>query len=424
MFCFCKIADILNFLYKDAESGRWERFIMHHFYEKEENIDNLYLGSSHLYCAVNPLILDEKNEEVNFNLSTGSQKFSESYLLLQEADKRHDIRRVYLEMYYSVHTEDYLYTLQNHFRLLDEIKNSWAKQQLIWELDPEEEMMAVYLPFVRYRQEIFNIEYIKKQINEKSKADYREYRYCHTDENGTVEYIKNGFMSMNKILSAEDLVFECDDMSENPISDDAMVYLKRIIDYCKENNIELMLFSAPVYELQIYGTANYDAYVNQVKKVAEENALKYYDFNLCKETFLPIQRAEYFSDLGHLNSKGAELFSEVFYDVVTNDRGDYFYDSYEEKIEKSKPSVYGVLSKKVGETNFSYTIAATKEGKFEYRIDYFSDKEKEWYMIQDYSENKVFHSSNETEGCFVIRIRKVGEKEDIMELKIVKEEKG
>ena len=63
---FIGIAGLLNKMYKTDNDAHY-RILWHHFYEDEGKIDNLYLGSSHVYYALDPRILDELTGEYNFN---------------------------------------------------------------------------------------------------------------------------------------------------------------------------------------------------------------------------------------------------------------------------------------------------------------------------------------------------------------------
>ena len=62
------VTKVMNYLYID-DTDEFSRYMLHEFYEEEENIDRLYLGSSHVFCGINPVILDDINGENNFNLS-------------------------------------------------------------------------------------------------------------------------------------------------------------------------------------------------------------------------------------------------------------------------------------------------------------------------------------------------------------------
>lgn len=394
---------------------KWSDFVMEHFYNREGNIENLYLGSSHVYCDVDPVILDELTQKNNFNLSTGSQSFYQSYLLLQEADKLYDVEHVYLEMYYRMHVkgnENYYETTSN-FRVWDRMKNSAMKYISILQQDPNEELLAVYLPFSRFNSYLFDKDHIKNVQNTKEATyeqqiyhenGYLEALYC-IDEKRYKEY-KNG------------------DMDLEPMSAEAKQYLLKIIEYCADRDIPLTLFSSPMPEWMMIKAGNYDYYVNQVRSIADEYDLQYYDFNLCKEQYLSLSY-EHFRDDDHLNGAGADVFTPVLYDVLTNDKKEYFYDSYQEKLEKTEPAMYGLITDQTVEIpesgEITYEIASNREEGMEYQVEFIpSLREKECEVIQDYMQNKRFSFYSEEEGVFQISARICGETEPFVQLQVEK----
>ena len=67
------VTEAMNYLYVD-DTREFARCMMREFYEGKENIDRLYLGSSHVFCDIDPAILDEINGENNFNLASNTQQ--------------------------------------------------------------------------------------------------------------------------------------------------------------------------------------------------------------------------------------------------------------------------------------------------------------------------------------------------------------
>ena len=68
-----------------VQNYSWERNNWHYFYTEEKNIDNLFVGSSHVYTGVNPFILDELNGDNNFNLAMASMRMNGCYYSILEA---------------------------------------------------------------------------------------------------------------------------------------------------------------------------------------------------------------------------------------------------------------------------------------------------------------------------------------------------
>lgn len=393
----------------------WSDFVMEHFYNREENIENLYLGSSHVYCDVDPDILDELTQKNNFNLSTSSQSFYLSYLLLQEADKLYDLEHVYLEMYYYLHVKgnESYYEMDLNFKVWDRMNNSAMKNISILQQDPNEELFAVYFPFSRFNSYLFDTGHINNVQNKKEEIDKR----YHYHESGYME-------ALYSIDEKQYKEYKNGDMDLEPMSVEAKQYLLKIIEYCADRDISLTLFSSPMPEWMMIKAGNYDYYVDQVRGIADEYGLQYYDFNLCKEQYLSLSY-EHFRDDDHLNGAGADVFTPVLYDVLTNDKQEYFYDSYQEKLEKTEPAMYGLITDQTVEIpesgEITYEIASNREAGMEYRVEFIpSLREKECEVIQDYAQNKRFSFYSEEEGVFQISARMCGETEPFVQLQVEK----
>lgn len=353
------------------DTNEWSRAMFHDFYTREENIDTLFLGSSHVYCGINPEIITEKTKESAFNMATPAQPLNGSYYLLKEADKYNDLSHVYLELYFGQSVGE-----EGHFKEAGQLPRNWRNtnymkpslNKLSYMLTMSEPSLAymTFLPARRYWTDLFEPEKIKETIRQKRSAAYGEYT-AESELNGVKEiYVKDGFYYSEHKAEGGVLydIVKPEPFTENSMTLEAEQYLRKIISYCKEKNIELTLYSAPVtdYQASLYG--DYDLYVKQVKEIAEEYGLVYYDFNLCREENMDLTEDGLFRDKGHLNVYGAEIFSEVFADFFQGlSEGslcyeDYFYASYKEKLANGRERILGIL---VEETK-------REEGKVCYRI--------------------------------------------------------
>lgn len=127
---FLFVCRILNFLY--VEEDERARIMWHNFYEQEENIDYICVGSSHVYSAVNPEILTQKTGQNYYNMATGGQRLRESYYIIKEADHRHRLKGIYLELYFVPSIEgqgnyDDFHTISSGWKNLDYRKLSFDK---------------------------------------------------------------------------------------------------------------------------------------------------------------------------------------------------------------------------------------------------------------------------------------------------------
>lgn len=128
-----------------------------------------------------------------------------------------------------------------------------------------------------------------------------------------------------------------------PISPFGRANLTRIAEFCKKQNIRLVLVTAPLPSAYVQDTQNYQAYVDAMRSFAAANGTQYWDFSLFKDTdLLPIGFDD-FSDMHHLNGQGAETFSKAFATVAARsaageDVSSLFYDTVAEKLATSPDS--------------------------------------------------------------------------------------
>lgn len=94
------VVKVMDYLYVD-DTKEFARTMMHASYAEKNNIDRLYLGAFHVFCDIDPSVLDDGNSDDHFNMASGNQQFITSYYLLVEADKKHDLDQVYLNLYYT-----------------------------------------------------------------------------------------------------------------------------------------------------------------------------------------------------------------------------------------------------------------------------------------------------------------------------------
>lgn len=427
IFIFTFIVCVLNYMYVGGTDEE-ERILWHSFYEDEGKIDNLYLGSSHVYFDIDPYQLDRLNGQYNFNLSTPGQLMNGSYYLLREADRCNRLSHVYVELYYYYN----VYNVKDNFdgdresiekylsfnwENTDYMRLSFNKLQYMTTMADIEKYPDIFLGFTRYREHIDDWNYVREIMKRKRSSEYLNYQYrinYDDDENIYDEYFPKGRVYTSKELSPEQRRIMQDWILEgNPMAETSELYLRKVITYCQEKDIPITLFISPIYELLLISTEHYDSYLEQVRGIAAEYGLDVYDFNLVGGEYLPIQEPVYFRDAGHLNSKGAELFTDFFYKVVSGDTEEnrkYFYDSYEEKLAHAEPEVYGIYCRdepeEDGEVQYrSMYLASNRAEGMEYRIVMTPKSDKEQYLIQDFSENRAFRADISERGTCTITYR-------------------
>lgn len=330
LVCVVLLEKILEyFVYDDTMEEA--RAVMYDFYHQDK-IDNLFLGSSHVYFDINPAMLNEYTGKINFNLSTPFQSIIASYYLLREADKKYNIENVYLEVYYdlAIRKSSILY----NWRVYDYMPFSGNKLDFMLHAGESKERYLAFFRARRMWQNGLSFQKLREIILKKQSQTYREHRWIKINENG-IEYFEPGGYLYTEYIMDEDINMRVEKptvLPEEPMSEEAEKYLRKILDYCREHDISITLFSSPMTKYRLSSCNGQDHYLKQINAIAKEYGRNYYDFNLCKERYLDLEKEKYWRDWGHLNVWGAKKYTNVFYKIIMaspeEERDKYFYLSY------------------------------------------------------------------------------------------------
>lgn len=424
------LISVLNTMY--FEESEWEHILWKSFYE-QENIDNIFIGASHVYCDVNPYILDELNGMNNFNLSTGALTLGGAYYYLREASQRYSLKNAYIELYYSpncgTNSACSLGTLKNNWRQIFYFRESLNKYEYAVRNMGNAYYLEPLIPFVRYRSRLFDGDFINKVKDRKNSEWWKTYKFKSETDTETVEFMEKGFMKNSYIMDSNKLYFfetQMDLKSKGLMTFDNCEYMQQIIDYCKRNGINLKFFIAPFFEEEILSTRDYDSYYHQVLSIAQENDVELYDFNYVKKQYLDVVHQQYYIDNGHMNETGASIFTPFLWKVLSNSYNDnrlYFYDTYDEKISEGAPHLYGIYYDDYFKKGKNCTFASNTDNELEYYAAFVTEA-GENITIKEFSTNKEFTIPYEfNDGVLCVESRKKNDKRIVDSFRIELERK-
>lgn len=419
------IMNILHYIYVNDyanDSSSWERAVMKEFYSQEENIDYLYIGSSHIYMDIIPAKLDEINGRNNFNLSTSAQPMMASYYLLKEALKYHSPEHVYLEMYYMIPciygNLDNAEVLTRHWEILYQMPPSLNKLDYKFHLANKKFGMMTFFPLRQYSEHLFDTAYIKENLEQKQTDYYRNYIHIW---DARAPLFEKGFCTTLNYM--EPGTFEGNSSAiPTPVFDgNSEKYFNAIINLCRKEDISLTLFTSPMPDFRIHCMGNYDQYVTCVSELAAKNGLHYYDFNLCSPKYLDLQNDACFVDHNHLNYEGAQLFTGVLGEVLLDELEgrpipeDMFYASYDEKMRQIDKRIFGLDiqedTTKEPKTYMIYSIDNLTETEAEFRITKICEGTAQSVIVQEWSTNNCVTFPETETGVFTVEARPTGSKE-------------
>lgn len=335
--------ELLEYILVDDTSS-YTRLTMHELYNQSENIDVLFLGSSHCYRSLDTNITDSIFEMNTFNAGTSSQSWDGSYALLVEAGKHNTLKKVYLEMYYEMAGDIYSERTQmtKTYIISDYMRPGINKMKYLINAGNSDQWINGFIPARREWYRLFDFTYLEGVHKRKSQKCYKDFSYIQPSEEEY--YAGKGYVANTNCVG--DSLFNSDthfESAKRSFSEDDIKSLEKIVSYCKKKGIELVLFSAPMPDFRLLDSGDYDEYIDYVTQFAKEHKIRYYDFNLCKDPYFSYD-IEMFKDTDHLNKLGAEQFSllfSVFFTGKITDK-ELFYETYQDKIRFSD-KIYGII---------------------------------------------------------------------------------
>ena len=315
----------------------YSRVMLQELYAQAGQIDTLFLGSSHCYRSVDPAMVDETLGTHSFNAGSSQQLPDGSYYMLQEAASQNPLKTVYLEMFYTGYNQSAssdipmaCYLLTDHMQW-----NSPRRYRYLWEMGGMAAFADLLLP-ARHGMVVPGDMPALWKAKLTDGYELGNYAYVTYPEEGEA-YRGNGFVYTEG--TAQDgyaTLLNVD--PEEPLSVFGQTYLEKIAEYCEENGIRLVLFTAPLPSAYVSNTAQYQAYVDAVNAFAREHDTVYWDFSLYRDPRAMDLGGGDFSDAHHLNGIGAEKFTAVLCDVIARDAAgedvsSLFCDTVEDKLE-------------------------------------------------------------------------------------------
>ena len=264
------------------------------FYNAKET-DVLFLGISHMQVGVSPMLLWNEYGITSFNFGESGCRIPYSYWVLRNAlqfckpevvvidVRRMDIADLEMMGYTSVVFDDFPMTREKVFAALD-LNESW------------QERIEFILPFMKYHSRWKELNKEDFSFQPDTRVDMGSYHY----ENKRLKIASP--VSYRKVAENETL----------PLGEIAEDYLRRTIELCISNNIQVILT-----ELPYCADEESQKYANAIAKIAEEYDVKYINFlNIDDVVNYDVDMAD--TD-GHLNDSGMEKVSRYIGKVLSSE---------------------------------------------------------------------------------------------------------
>lgn len=290
------------------------------FFQQKEDFDVLFFGSSHSEIFVNPMILWNKYGIVSYNFGNPEEGIPVSYWEMKSAIEIHKPKVIVFDV--SMINRGEVYSNEEHLHYaLDSFPPSVTKLAAANDLLTDtNEKIELFFKLGNYHSRWKEITIVDDPFV-KGSLSYGEY---HTMRVQSFEQ----FPITNKIA----------DIDENNRD---LVYITKIIDLCRENDIDLVLAVNP-----FQCTEGRQADLNRVEQLAKQNGVPFINF-IKMGTVIDYDVDLY--DCEHVNQSGLNKMCDYWGTYLTDNyqlndyRDDKTYSSWNSDYEDFKQLKYESL---------------------------------------------------------------------------------
>lgn len=245
--------------------------VQHILTSKNESFDVIFMGSSRTHNHMKAKIFNDKGIKA-FNYGISGSKLDETALLLKiMIENNYKIKNIILDVDLNLNSNSYSNSVRALY--MPYLHSSEAIQQHYQNIPDYNKLY--YIPFYRYIENDAKIgfrEMYNSLVNKKTNALYNDGFYALRHDGKNMSYDLSDY-SPKKNLAYEE-----------------------IKSLCQKNNINLIAIATPMCQ-----GSDSDAYFNSIQSVYPE-VYNYED---------KVTEDRYFSSCGHMNEKGATLFTKI-----------------------------------------------------------------------------------------------------------------
>lgn len=275
------------------------------FYLEEKNsLDVVFIGASETYTAFAPGLAWKENGFTSYLYSVSGCPISMVKSQIVEVKKTQKPKVIVVEINGAVPESGLYQTRDKGIRsYLDNIPWSENKMRTIREVIPESEQASYYLPFLKYHSNWKNI----------SKCIEQQRCFKEMKEQGSSEL--KGLQTNTVYKRAKNLVDITGDTSALPLSEEAEYYLRDLLEYCKKEKLDNILFIRMPHRVseERYGDFQRS---NTAGRIIEEYGFPFVNFEYEKEEIGLDVRKDFYND-DHMNIYGCRKFTSYMGKYLT-----------------------------------------------------------------------------------------------------------
>ena len=277
----------------------------------EGDCSSMVIGSSFGHNIVPDLLPDG---EKTFDLCSPGIHFNDYYYILRELNKHKDIKRVYLEFSLEYWTGEA--GSSNHVNMRRILTGKDEISYIFNVLGPLNYNTALF-PYYITSSSIFGLpENVKNKLAVMLDKDY---------EIGEPEFVEeNEEVNMEMVPAV---------FSKDIVSQEVLKSFIKMSDFCRENDIELIVFSTAFAKERLRAENVGDVH-DYFEEFFKKNNVAFYDMNYVKWDLLPRKTEEYIDLHGHMRRPLAERQTKLLAEIMeSDDPSAFFVSDYQEVLD-------------------------------------------------------------------------------------------
>lgn len=286
--------------FRDGRQGDVWQYI----YDNKNTVSYLFLGSSHVYCGINPMQIQKKTGKNAVLVSSGMQTLTESYYDMEEVLKYQKPDIVYVDLYgaYKEFTE-------TNYTNLDCMRLSLTKAKLVREGFPGTRLIDGLFPLIREHSNWKDFENLETNWNTLITGNPK----------GLFEF---GFSGIDSVMSEEQYQGIVNwEQDHTPISlrEQDKKAIRNIIALGEKRGVRVQFILIPWLD-EFVQKINFGSFLKEINEVTGGvlvlSQQEYQNLGLSRDTFIE----DKVSDNQHLNLKGAEIYTDYLIQKTMKNR--------------------------------------------------------------------------------------------------------
>ena len=269
----------------------------HAFYEEPDNtIETVFLGASITINGITPMELYEKQGICAYNLGTEQQPMLASYYWMEEAYRLHagTLKTIVLDVSMLRRTPEAAF----YRKALDAMRFSKVKYHAVKDFAGNfKDMLSYLVPVFSYHDRwktLTDIDF--KELTYEVPKYTRGYNFITTRLLSTVDGYQEIELPEYGLGSKEE---------QTTLNEESLLYFERMVAFCKEHNLKLLLMKTPV--VTSWSVSDHNA----VGELAKKYGLSFLDFNSATyREAIGFNGAIDSMDGNHMNYSGAHKLTQ------------------------------------------------------------------------------------------------------------------